>query len=113
LSGRTLEVNGRKVWLLENGSGAPFLYLHGFADVTALGWLPFHERSARPRHRPAHPGCAQTDENKDIDAIEDVVFISRSADALKHAVRSGRPASAVGSPPKSPRATPRRFASSF
>ena len=23
---------------------------------------------------PAHPGCAQTDENRDIDTIEDVVF---------------------------------------
>jgi pimeloyl-ACP methyl ester carboxylesterase len=39
-------------------------------------WLPFHERLAgRARLiAPAHPGCAQTDENQEIDSIEDVVF---------------------------------------
>jgi len=32
----------------------------------------------------AHPGCAQTDENKDIDTIEDVVFhYLEVLDALK------------------------------
>jgi hypothetical protein len=36
MSGRILEVNGRKVWLLESGRGAPLLYLHGFADVHAV-----------------------------------------------------------------------------
>jgi pimeloyl-ACP methyl ester carboxylesterase len=78
LSGRSIDVNGRKVWVLENGSGAPLVYLHGFADVHSVKetWLPFHDLLA---HRarviaPAHPGCAQTDENKDIDVIEDVVF---------------------------------------
>jgi pimeloyl-ACP methyl ester carboxylesterase len=78
LSGRTLEINGRKVWLLENGAGPPLLYLHGFADVHSVkeSWLPFHEQLAKNTRviAPAHPGCAQTDENKDIDAIEDVVF---------------------------------------
>jgi pimeloyl-ACP methyl ester carboxylesterase len=78
LSGRILENNGRKVWLLEHGSGAPLLYLHGFADVHSVkeSWMPFHERLAQRAHliAPAHPGCAQTDENKDIDVIEDVVF---------------------------------------
>ena len=49
MSGRTLEINGRKVWLLETGSGAPLLYLHGFADVHAVkeSWLPFHEQLAK------------------------------------------------------------------
>jgi len=88
LSGRTLEINGRKVWLLENGGGAPLLYLHGFADVHSVkeSWLPFHERLAERARviAPAHPGCAQTDENKDIDAIEDVVFhYLEVLDALK------------------------------
>ena len=79
MSGRILEVNGRKVWVLESGgNGGPLLYLHGFADVHSVkeSWLPFHERLAQSARviAPAHPGCAQTDENKDIDTIEDVVF---------------------------------------
>jgi pimeloyl-ACP methyl ester carboxylesterase len=78
LSGPSFDINGRKVWLLENGTGAPLLYLHGFADVHSVkeNWLPFHEQLARAARvmAPAHPGCAQTDENKDIDIIEDVVF---------------------------------------
>jgi pimeloyl-ACP methyl ester carboxylesterase len=78
LSGRNVEVNGRKVWLLESGSGAPLVYLHGFADVHSVkeSWLPFHELLARQTRviAPAHPGCAQSDENKDVDSIEDVVF---------------------------------------
>lgn len=78
MSGRTLEINGRKVWMLETGNGAPLLYLHGFADVHSVteGWLPFHEKLAEHARviAPAHPGCAQTEENKDIDLIEDVVF---------------------------------------
>ncbi|HJX10484.1 MAG TPA: alpha/beta fold hydrolase, partial [Candidatus Binatia bacterium] len=78
MSGRTLKVNGRRVWVLEDGGGAPLLYLHGLADVHSVkeSWLPFHERLAERARviAPAHPGCAQTDENKDIDAIEDMVF---------------------------------------
>jgi pimeloyl-ACP methyl ester carboxylesterase len=78
LSGRTVEIKGRRVWILEHGAGAPLLYLHGFADVHAVteSWLPFHERLAQHARllAPAHPGCAETDENNDIDLIEDVVF---------------------------------------
>ena len=78
MSGRILEINGRKVWLLEEGGGAPLLYLHGFADVHSVkeSWLPFHEQLAKTSRviAPAHPGCAQSDENKDVDVIEDVVF---------------------------------------
>lgn len=88
MSGYLLEVNGRKVWILEDGEGAPLLYLHGFADVHSVkeSWLPFHQRLAgRARViAPAHPGCAQSDENPDIDAIEDVVFhYLEVLDALK------------------------------
>ena len=78
MSGQVLEVNGRKVWILDEGRGAPLLYLHGFADVHSVkeSWMPFHERlldSARVI-APAHPGCGQTEENEDLDTIEDVVF---------------------------------------
>jgi pimeloyl-ACP methyl ester carboxylesterase len=88
LSGRIIEVNGRKVHVLENGSGAPLLYLHGFADVHSVkeSWLPFHQRLAERTRliAPAHPGCAQTDENKDVETIEDVVFhYLEVLDALK------------------------------
>ncbi|MGE5306502.1 MAG: alpha/beta fold hydrolase [Alphaproteobacteria bacterium] len=78
MSGGLVEVNRRKVWILEEGDGAPLLYLHGFADVHSVkeGWLPFHQRLAERARviAPAHPGCARSDENSDIDAIEDVVF---------------------------------------
>ena len=88
MSGNIVEVYGRKVAVLENGSGAPLLYLHGFADVHSVkdGWMPFHERLAKQARviAPAHPGCAQSDENKDVDAIEDVVFhYLEVLDALK------------------------------
>jgi pimeloyl-ACP methyl ester carboxylesterase len=88
LSGKFLEINGRKVWVLEAGHGSPLLYLHGFADVHSVKerWLPFHERLAEHFRviAPAHPGCAQSDENNDIDTIEDVVFhYLEVLDALK------------------------------
>ena len=88
MSGRVVEVNERNVHVLENGSGPPLLYLHGFADVHSVkeSWLPFHEQLAKHARviAPAHPGCAQTDENKDIDTVEDAVFhYLEVLDALK------------------------------
>jgi pimeloyl-ACP methyl ester carboxylesterase len=88
MSGRIIEINARKVWLLESGSGAPILYLHGFADVHSVkeSFLPFHDQLAKHARviAPAHPGCAQSDENKDVDAIDDVVFhYLEVLDALK------------------------------
>ncbi len=78
MSGRIIGVSNRKVQVLETGTGAPLLYLHGFADVHSVKetWLPFHEQLAERARviAPAHPGCAETDENKDIDTIDDVVF---------------------------------------
>lgn len=78
MSGRLLELNRRKVWILEDGSGPPLLYLHGFADVHGVreNWLPFHELLFQRARviAPAHPGCAQSDENEDIESIDDVVF---------------------------------------
>jgi pimeloyl-ACP methyl ester carboxylesterase len=88
VNGTNVEVCGRKVWVLENGGGAPLLYLHGFADVHSVkeSWMPFHEQLAKKARviAPAHPGCAQTDENNDVEAIEDVVFhYLEVLDALK------------------------------
>ena len=88
MSEAIVEVNRHKVHVLENGSGSPLLYLHGFADVHSVkeGWLPFHEKLAERARvvAPAHPGCAQTDENKDIESVEDVVFhYLEVLDALK------------------------------
>ena len=78
MSGRFLDVAQRKVWLLENGRGAPLLYLHGFVDVHSIkeSWMPFHDLLATGSRviAPAHPGCSKSDENQDIEAIEDVVF---------------------------------------
>ena len=88
MSGEIIDVNQRKVQVLESGAGAPLLYLHGFADVHSVSenWLPFHDKLAERARviAPAHPGCAQSDENKDIDTIEDVVFhYLEVLDALK------------------------------
>ncbi len=78
MSGRSIQLGGRKVWVLEEGSGPPLLYLHGFVDVHGVteSWMPFHQglfQNARVI-APAHPGCAQSEDNGEIDSIEDVVF---------------------------------------
>jgi pimeloyl-ACP methyl ester carboxylesterase len=78
VTGREVVAGGRKVWVLEEGSGPPLLYLHGFADVHSVkeNWLVFHRQLAQRARliAPAHPGCARSDENKDVENIEDVVF---------------------------------------
>lgn len=78
MSGRIVEVNNRNVQVLESGTGAPLLYLHGFADVHSVkeSWMPFQEQLAESARviAPAHPGCAETNEDKDVDTIDDVVF---------------------------------------
>ena len=78
MSDRVLRVNERKVWLLEDGSGPPLLYLHGFVDVHSVkeSWMPFHEGLAAKARviAPAHPGCSQSDEYEDLESIEDIVF---------------------------------------
>jgi pimeloyl-ACP methyl ester carboxylesterase len=75
---RLIDVRDRKVEVLEAGSGAPLVYLHGFMDVHALklGFMAFHERLAGAARliAPAHPGVGGSDENPDIVAMEDVVF---------------------------------------
>jgi pimeloyl-ACP methyl ester carboxylesterase len=74
----TVRVGGQGVTIAEAGSGAPLLYLHGFADIHGSGsdWLPFHRALAAEVRllAPAHPGCNGSEENDDIDSMEDVVF---------------------------------------
>jgi pimeloyl-ACP methyl ester carboxylesterase len=75
---RIVDVRGRKVELLEAGSGQPVLYLHDMWDVhTAQGGMfPFHEQLAGRFHlmAPAHPGCGESTGIKDIIDIEDLAF---------------------------------------
>jgi pimeloyl-ACP methyl ester carboxylesterase len=74
----TVAIEGRAVTLAQTGTGAPLLYLHGFADIHSgsVGWLRFHEELARELRviAPAHPGCAGSAEDEEIETIEDVAF---------------------------------------
>ncbi len=78
MTGRSIEFNGRSVWLEEAGSGRPLVYLHGVADVhgATAGLLPFHHALGQGRAlvAPAHPGCAETSEDETLESIEDTVF---------------------------------------
>lgn len=78
MSQRVLDIDGRKVEVLEEGSGPPLLYLHGFVDVHSVkeSWLPFHRKLAQKRTviAPAHPGCAGSDELDYLESIDDLVF---------------------------------------
>ncbi len=73
----TIDVMGRRIGVIRQGSGAPLLYLHGFADVHAASadLLPFHRQLAGAFDLivPAHTGCAATDERDDLDSVHDVV----------------------------------------
>ena len=73
-----LDVQGRKVAVLEGGRGDPLVYLHGFADVHGVAGdlQPFHRRLAEIARvtAPAHPGCAWSDDFVDAYGIDDVVF---------------------------------------
>jgi len=73
-----LDIQGRKVAVIEAGAGDPLVYLHGFADVhgVAADLQPFHQRLAQAARviAPAHPGCAGTDELAGGCSIEDVLF---------------------------------------
>ena len=75
---RLVEVGGHAVAVLEDGVGEPLIYLHGFADVHGSSgeWLPFHRALAKKVRliAPACPGCGASEENEDIDTIEDAVF---------------------------------------
>lgn len=84
---RVIEVAGHAVEIAETGSGAPLLYLHGFADLhgAAVEFLPFHHELARSFRvlAPAHPGCAGSAEDDDIETIDDLAFrMIETIDAL-------------------------------
>lgn len=78
MSGRSVEVRGRSVWLVEEGEGPPLIYLHGLADLhgATAELLPYHRALAQKFKfiAPSHPGCSLTDEDEDIDTVEDLVF---------------------------------------
>jgi len=75
---RVIVVHGHEVEILEIGSGPPLLYLHGFCDVHGAvpEFLPFHHALARlfTVIAPAHPGCAGSVEDDDIDVVDDATF---------------------------------------
>lgn len=75
---RMVDVRGKKVEVLESGSGEPVLYLHDMWDLhTAQGGMfPFHEQLAAKFKllAPAHPGCGESDSIKSIADIDDLAF---------------------------------------
>jgi pimeloyl-ACP methyl ester carboxylesterase len=87
VSERLIEVGRRIVNVIEQGEGAPLLYLHGFADVHGVSGslFPFHEQLARHRRliAPAHPGVNGSDELEGY-SVDDVVYsYLELLDALK------------------------------
>jgi|HubBroStandDraft_6_1064221.scaffolds.fasta_scaffold103518_2 pimeloyl-ACP methyl ester carboxylesterase len=71
---RIIDLNGRKVQVMEGGEGTPLLYLHSAYGENL--WLPFHQRLSEKFRviAPAHPGFAQSEGIEDIDTMEDMVF---------------------------------------
>jgi pimeloyl-ACP methyl ester carboxylesterase len=73
-----IRIEGRTVEIAQTGTGEPLLYLHGFADIhgATADWLPFHHALAQEVRlvAPAHPGCAGSAEDDEIETIEDVAF---------------------------------------
>jgi pimeloyl-ACP methyl ester carboxylesterase len=75
---KEIDVRGRKVALIEAGSGPPLVYLHGFADIHGVAGdlQPFHDGLAQG-HRliaPAHPGCNGSDDFTQGNRVEDFLF---------------------------------------
>ena len=75
---RMVDVRGKKVEVMESGSGEPVVYLHDMWDLqTAQGCMfPFHEQLAAKFRllAPAHPGCGESDSIKSIADIDDLAF---------------------------------------
>jgi pimeloyl-ACP methyl ester carboxylesterase len=75
---REIDVKGRKVVLIEAGSGPSLVYLHGFADVHGVAGelLPFHQGLAQCCRliASAHPACNGSAEFRQGNKIEDVLF---------------------------------------
>jgi pimeloyl-ACP methyl ester carboxylesterase len=71
---RVIDLDGRKVQLMEGGEGEPLLYLHSAYGENL--WMPFHQKLSEAYRviAPAHPGFAQTEGGEDIDSMEDMIF---------------------------------------
>ena len=115
-----ITVAGHAVEIAEAGSGAPLLYLHGFADVhgavARLSAVPRRARRSRSRRsRRPIPCCAGSDEDDEIETIDDLAF-RYDRDDRRAGARPGRsspaPASAAGSRPRSRCAIPSACAAS-
>ena len=78
MSGRTIDVDGNNVWVVEEGDGEPLVYMHGFADVPGLcSEIPPLQTELAKNFQviaPAHPACSKSDERDDLDTMEDLVF---------------------------------------
>lgn len=67
-------VRNTKIRLLKGGNGEPLLYLHG---ATGGGdWLPVLEQLSKQYtvYAPEHPGYGLSDDNEDIDSVEDLAY---------------------------------------
>jgi pimeloyl-ACP methyl ester carboxylesterase len=71
---RLIDVQGRKVQIMEGGEGEALLYLHSAYGENL--WMPFHEKLAQQFRvlAPAHPGFAMTEGIEEISSMEDVAF---------------------------------------
>jgi pimeloyl-ACP methyl ester carboxylesterase len=71
---RDLDVLGRQVHLLSDGSGPPVLYLHGMGDLGA--WTPALACLAEQFTvlRPDHPGFGDSDDDPAVDSMLDLAF---------------------------------------
>jgi pimeloyl-ACP methyl ester carboxylesterase len=83
-----IDVRGRKVALIEAGSGPPLVYLHGFADIHGVAGdlLPFHQGLAQGRRliAPAHPACNGSSDFLQGNRVDDFLFhYSEVFDALE------------------------------
>ena len=78
MTSRHIDVRGRAVWLFEEGEGAPVVYLHGLADIHGASSEPleFHQQLGNGFRfiAPAHPGCSQSEEDDNLQTVEDLVF---------------------------------------
>jgi len=84
---RKISVAGHAVEIAEAGNGPALLYLHGFADVhgASSSFMPFHAALAKSFRvvAPAHPCCAGSDEDDDIETMDDLAFrYAETMDAL-------------------------------
>ncbi|HUB96582.1 MAG TPA: alpha/beta fold hydrolase [Stellaceae bacterium] len=87
LDHRTITVRGHAVEVAEAGNGPPLLYLHGLADLHAAvpDWLPFQTELHKSFRlvAPALPACAGSDEDEDIETIDELAFrMIETIDAL-------------------------------